>query len=82
MSDPKRPGRDFESGLHLEFGKSVRRETYSDFLQLDVLLNLQKTFTDPPQRDELLFLMIHQVCELWIKLAYFELGQVRRKRPV
>ena len=69
--------RKLEDNIHVDFGKSEKRETYSDFLQLDILLNLQKTFTDPPQRDELLFLMIHQVSELWLKLAYSELSEIR-----
>ncbi|MEE9313698.1 MAG: tryptophan 2,3-dioxygenase family protein [Rhizobiaceae bacterium] len=77
MSNDKAPKRVIEKSIQLDFGKSNKRETYSDFLQLDVLLNLQETFTDPPQRDELLFLMIHQVAELWLKLAYFELGEIR-----
>ncbi len=54
-------------------------ETYSDFLQLDVLLNLQATLHDPPQRDELLFIVIHQVSELWLKLMHHELGSARRE---
>jgi tryptophan 2,3-dioxygenase len=55
------------------------RETYSDFLQLDVLLNLQATLHDPPQRDELLFIVIHQVSELWLKLMHHELAEARRE---
>lgn len=55
------------------------RETYSDFLQLDVLLNLQATLHDPPQRDELLFIVIHQVSELWLKLMQHELAEARRE---
>jgi tryptophan 2,3-dioxygenase len=55
------------------------RETYSDFLQLDILLNLQATLHDPPQRDELLFIVIHQVSELWLKLMHHELSEARRE---
>lgn len=55
------------------------RATYSDFLQLDTLLNLQRTFNDPPQRDELLFIVIHQVSELWLKLMHHELIEARRE---
>jgi tryptophan 2,3-dioxygenase len=55
------------------------RETYSDFLQLDVLLDLQATLHDPPQRDELLFIVIHQVSELWLKLMHHELAEARRE---
>lgn len=55
------------------------RTTYSDFLQLDTLLNLQRTLHDPPQRDELLFIVIHQVSELWLKLMHHELVEARRE---
>ena len=55
------------------------RETYSDFLQLDALLDLQATLHDPPQRDELLFIVIHQVSELWLKLMHHELAEARRE---
>ena len=55
------------------------RETYSDFLQLDILLGLQSMLRDPPQRDELLFIVIHQVSELWLKLMHHELAEARRE---
>jgi len=60
-------------------GAAKGRETYSDFLQLDVLLGLQATLHDPPQRDELLFIVIHQVSELWLKLMHHELAEARRE---
>ena len=50
--------------------------TYSDFLQLDTLLELQRTLHDPPQRDELLFIVIHQVYELWFKELLHEFDRV------
>ena len=53
------------------------RKSYGDALQLKTLLNLQKTFQDPPQPDELLFLMIHQVSELWLKLMHNQIRQLR-----
>lgn len=53
--------------------------TYSDVLQLDTLLDLQRTLHDPPQRDELLFIVIHQVSELWLKLIHHELVEARRE---
>jgi len=58
---------------------SKERATYSDFLQLEVLLNLQSALRDPPQRDELLFIVIHQVSELWLKLMHHELAEARRE---
>ncbi len=82
MSDTPKPGRpplkrDTEPGIASNFVRDGKRQTYSDFLQLDVLLDLQKTFQDPPQRDELLFIMIHQVSELWLKLLHSELEHAR-----
>lgn len=68
--------RDLETGIRADFtGK--KRETYGDFLQLKTLLSLQQTIMDPPQRDEMLFIIIHQVSELWLKLMLFELTQIR-----
>jgi len=71
----KRP---LEPGAKLDFEPEGRRQTYSDFLQLDTLLSLQAPIQDPPQRDELLFVIIHQVSELWLKLLHFELVEARR----
>jgi tryptophan 2,3-dioxygenase len=50
-------------------------QTYSDFLKLQQLLSLQAPIQDPPQRDEMLFIIIHQVSELWLKLLYAELRE-------
>ncbi|MBL9033228.1 MAG: tryptophan 2,3-dioxygenase [Rhodospirillaceae bacterium] len=57
----------------------TRDATYSDLLRLETLLDLQRTLHDPPQRDELLFIVIHQVSELWLKLMYHELAEARRE---
>lgn len=46
---------------------------YEDYLQLDKLLSAQQTSTDPPHHDEVLFIIQHQVAELWFKLALHEL---------
>jgi tryptophan 2,3-dioxygenase len=70
--------RPLEAGIKTP-GAGKGRETYSDFLQLDTLLNLQNTLHDPPQRDELLFIVIHQVSELWLKLMHHELASARRE---
>lgn len=69
--------REMEAGIKTEFQRDGTRQTYGDFLKLDTLLNLQETFQDPPERDELLFIVIHQVCELWLKLMYHELRAIR-----
>jgi tryptophan 2,3-dioxygenase len=46
--------------------------TYGDFLQLDTILNAQHRFKGC--HDEMLFVIIHQAAELWMKLMLHELG--------
>jgi tryptophan 2,3-dioxygenase len=41
------------------------------------LLDLQRPLSDPPAHDELLFIIVHQVYELWFKQILFELDSVR-----
>src|SRR5258705_349365 len=41
--------------------------TYSSYLKLDELLSLQQPLSDGPEHDETLFIIIHQVYELWFK---------------
>ncbi|MGH7741178.1 MAG: tryptophan 2,3-dioxygenase [Candidatus Eiseniibacteriota bacterium] len=47
--------------------------TYSSYLKLDELLSLQKPLSDGPEHDETLFIVIHQVYELWFKELLHEL---------
>jgi tryptophan 2,3-dioxygenase len=49
------------------------RTTYGGYLQLPVLLSAQKPLSDPPHHDEMLFIVQHQVAELWLKLMIHEL---------
>lgn len=51
-----------------------RDDDYTGYLQLDKLLSAQKPLSDPPHHDEMLFIIQHQVAELWIKLTIHELG--------
>jgi tryptophan 2,3-dioxygenase len=51
--------------------------TYSDYLHLDELLALQKPRSQPPEHDEMLFIIVHQVYELWFKLMLHELDKVQ-----
>src|SRR5277367_1646758 len=53
-----------------------RTMSYGDYLQLDVLLNAQKTLS--PAHDEMLFIIQHQTSELWMKLLLHELGAAMR----
>lgn len=48
--------------------------TYWDYTQVETLLTLQNPKTDYP--DELIFIMYHQITELYFKLALHELEQV------
>jgi tryptophan 2,3-dioxygenase len=46
--------------------------TYGKYLEVPSLLSLQKSLSDPPHHDEPLFIIIHQVYELWFKLILHE----------
>jgi tryptophan 2,3-dioxygenase len=47
--------------------------TYTEYLQLDHLLRLQQPLSKGPEHDEMLFIIIHQVYELWFKQVLHEL---------
>ena len=47
---------------------------YSSYLQLDKLLALQSPLSDGPEHDELLFIVTHQVYELWFKQLLHEVA--------
>lgn len=47
--------------------------TYASYLKVKELLSLQSPLTEPEAHDEMLFIVIHQVYELWFKLILFEL---------
>lgn len=51
--------------------------TYSDYLHLDELLALQRPRSDPPEHDEMLFIIVHQAYELWFKLLLHELDKIK-----
>jgi tryptophan 2,3-dioxygenase len=53
-----------------------RALTYSSYLRLDELLAAQQPRSD--EHDELLFIVIHQVYELWFKQLLHELGGLQR----
>ena len=69
--------RGIEETLVTDFA-AKHRNSYGDFLQLKTLLNLQETFQNPAEPDEMLFIIIHQVSELWLKLIHHQLCEVRR----
>jgi tryptophan 2,3-dioxygenase len=48
--------------------------SYSGYLSLDGLLAQQRPLSEPPHHDEMLFIIQHQVAELWMKLILHELS--------
>jgi len=54
------------------------RLTYGSYLHIDDLLAMQRLQSQPPHHDEMLFIIIHQVYELWFKLMLHELEAVMR----
>ncbi|WP_240095615.1 tryptophan 2,3-dioxygenase [Thermomonas flagellata] len=66
--------RDLEAGIHTDLDG---RLTYGGYLRLDLLLAAQQPLSDPPHHDEMLFIVQHQVSELWLKLLVHELSAAR-----
>ena len=52
-------------------GTWAARLSYSDYLRLDLLLNAQQPLST--EHDEMLFIIVHQVSELWMRLMLHEL---------
>lgn len=52
---------------------------YNEYLKLNALLDLQEPRSEPPEHDEMLFIVIHQVYELWFKLLLHELEKLKRE---
>lgn len=55
---------------------SEQKLTYGGYLRVDDLLSLQQLRSDPAQHDETLFIVIHQVYELWFKQLLHELDRL------
>src|SRR5215475_5192231 len=49
---------------------------YKGYLHLANLLELQQPLADPECHDEMLFIVIHQVFELWFRLMIHEINQI------
>jgi len=70
--------RELEKTIHSDLS---RDNDYTGYLQLDRLLSAQAPLSDPPHHDEMLFIIQHQVAELWIKLVIHEVsGAIRHLR--
>ncbi len=67
MEDNRRP---LEGGIVTDFAD---RMSYSGYLCLEGLLAQQRPLSTPPHHDETLFIIQHQVAELWMKLMIHEL---------
>ena len=63
-----------DAGAHTDLADQL---TYGRYLALDELLRLQRPVSRSP--DELLFIVIHQATELWLKLMIHELRLARER---
>ncbi|WP_323791133.1 tryptophan 2,3-dioxygenase [Nocardioides sp.] len=61
----------------VSFGEQGAQLTYGSYLRLPQLLDSQHLESDPPAHDELLFITIHQVYELWFKQLLHEVAAAR-----
>src|SRR5262245_41463782 len=55
---------------------NTQAATYGDYLKIDELLSLQRPRSEGPEHDEMLFIIIHQVYELWFKELLHEFDRV------
>ncbi len=62
--------RELEQGIETDLRD---RLSYGGYLQLDTLLSAQLPLSEPQHHDEMLFIVQHQVAELWMKLIVHEL---------
>lgn len=51
--------------------------TYTNYLKIDELTQLQELKSNPPEHDEMLFIIIHQTYELWFKQILHEFGKLK-----
>lgn len=53
--------------------------TYSSYLKLDQILSAQCPRSEGPEHDEMLFIIIHQVYELWFKQVLHEVDYLQQR---
>jgi tryptophan 2,3-dioxygenase len=70
MSSAKRNQRSLEAGIVTDF---TDRMSYAGYLCLEGLLSQQRPLSQPQHHDEMLFIIQHQVSELWMKQLIHEL---------
>lgn len=68
MDEPRPSDSRVEAGIHVDL---AGRQTYGEYLKLDVLLSAQRPLTR--EHDEVAFVIIHHVQELWLKLVAHEI---------
>lgn len=56
---------------------SNEKVSYGAYLRIPELLGLQRLVSEPAEHDEMLFIVVHQVHELWFKQMLHELDAVR-----
>ena len=69
MSCPHNNYRAMEDDIHTDFKDDM---SYGDYLKLNQVLSAQQPLSE--EHDEMLFIVIHQASELWLKLAGHELS--------
>ncbi len=62
--------RELEAGIKLDVDL---RNNYGGYLRLEKVLSAQVPLSHPPHHDEMLFIIQHQVSELWLKLIIHEI---------
>src|SRR6266404_179608 len=60
--------------IHWDLGES---RSYGEYLHLTKILSAQEPLS--PEHDEMLFIIIHQASELWLKLCLHELDAAREQ---
>jgi tryptophan 2,3-dioxygenase len=67
VTSPPKNYRELEQGIYTDL---QNRQSYGSYLHLTEVLNAQHLLSD--EHDEMLFIIIHQASELWLKLAGHE----------
>lgn len=70
-----RPYSNIESGIIVPDSKMV---SYASYLKVNELIGLQERLSEPAEHDEMLFIIIHQVYELWFKQILHEMDLAER----
>lgn len=72
MTENKNNQSETKEGIHKDFSNDM---TYGDYLQLDKILSSQQRLSE--HHDEMLFIIIHQASELWMKLILHEMNAAK-----